>query len=98
MLPEVAAVRAVSLIRGIIREEPEAEIPVYKEVRYAYIELIASLSPVEQEIVTLKIVGGLTHREIGAVLGITARAAQKRYERAIASLREMEDEHGTETL
>ena len=95
-------------LRKAKREEPEAEmpahresrteIPVYKEVRYAYIELIASLSPVEQEIVTLKIVGGLTHREIGAVLGITARAAQKRYERAIASLREMEDEHGTETL
>ena len=44
---------------------------------------------------TLKIVGGLTHREIGAVLGITAGAAQKRYERAIATLREKEDLHGT---
>ena len=85
-------------LRKAKREEPQTEIPVYKEVRYAYIELIASLTPVEQEIVTLKIVGGLTHREIGTVLGITARAAQKRYERAIASLREMEDEHGTETL
>ena len=85
-------------LRKAKREEPQTEIPVYKEVRYAYIELIASLSPVEQEIVTLKIVGGLTHREIGTVLGITARAAQKRYERAIASLRKMEDEHGTETL
>ena len=79
-------------------EESETELPAHRETQYAYIELIASLTPAEQEIVTLKIVGGLTHREIGAVLGITARAAQKRYERAIASLREMEDEHGTKTV
>ena len=45
----------------------------------------------EQEIVTLKIVGGLSHKEVGAVLHITAGAAQKRYERAIAALREKED-------
>lgn len=36
---------------------------------------------------TLKIVGGLSHREIASVLGITTSAAQKRYERAIAALR-----------
>jgi len=53
--------------------------------------MIASLSPKDREIVTLKIVGGLTHREIGAVLGITAKAAQKRYERAIAALRDKEE-------
>lgn len=58
---------------------------------YGYIDMIASLSETDREIVTLKIVGGLTHGEIGAVLGITARAAQKRYERAIATLREKED-------
>jgi DNA-directed RNA polymerase specialized sigma24 family protein len=45
----------------------------------------------EQEIVTLKIVGGLSHKEIGLVLGITASAAQKRYERAISALRSKED-------
>ena len=75
-------------------EEPQAELPAHRESQYAYIELIASLTPAEQELVTMKIVGGLTHREIGAVLGITARAAQKRYERAIASLRDLEDEYG----
>ena len=85
-------------LRKAKREETEEALPAWKEAQYAYIELIASLSPAEQEIVTLKIVGGLTHREIGAVLGITARAAQKRYERAIASLRKMEEEHGTETI
>lgn len=69
------------------REQRFASSSAGRETQYEYIELIASLSPREQEIVTLKIVGGLTHREIGAVLGITAKAAQKRYERAIAALR-----------
>ena len=53
--------------------------------------MISSLSKTEQEIVTLKIVGGLSHKEIGSVLSITASAAQKRYERAIRTLREKED-------
>ena len=56
--------------------------------RYAYIELISALEPKEREIVTLKIVGGLTHREIAKVLGLTEHAAKKRYERAIQKLRE----------
>ena len=55
---------------------------------YAYLELIAPLAPKEQEIVTLKIIGGLTHREIGNVMGITEQAAKKRYQRAIEKLRE----------
>ena len=55
---------------------------------YAYIELIAPLEKKEQEIVTLKIAGGLTHREIGKVMGITEQAAKKRYQRAIEKLRE----------
>lgn len=55
---------------------------------YAYMELIAQLDRKEQEIVTLKIVGGLTHREIGKVMGITEQAAKKRYQRAIEKLRE----------
>lgn len=78
-------------LRKIKREQSYAEQPDDAVNQLEYIELISSLSPTEQEIVTLKIVGGLTHREIGAVLGITARAAQKRYERAIATLRNKED-------
>ena len=34
---------------------------------------------------------GLTHKEIGDILGISGKAAQKRYERALAELREKED-------
>ena len=55
---------------------------------FTYLELIAPLAQKEQEIVTLKIVGSLTHREIGKVLGLTEQAAKKRYERAIEKLRE----------
>ena len=72
------------------RELPYAVTPTQESSQLEYIELISGLSPAEQEIVTLKIVGGLTHREIGAVLGISAGAAQKRYERAIAALRDKE--------
>ena len=73
------------------RERPYAVTPTQESSQLEYIELISGLSPAEQEIVTLKIVGGLTHREIGAVLGISAGAAQKRYERAIAALRDKEE-------
>ena len=78
-------------LRRSKREQPHTEMLPQAQDQYAYIDLISSLSPKEQEIVTLKIVGGLTHREIGAVLGISAKASQKRYERAIAALREQED-------
>ena len=49
--------------------------------------MIAPLTPAEQEIVTLKIVGKLTNREVGKVMGITEQAAKKRYQRAIQKLR-----------
>ena len=78
-------------LRKSKREQSYAETPARLDRQFEYIELIASLSLMEQEIVTLKIVGGLSHKEIGSVLGITATAAQKRYERAISSLRNKED-------
>lgn len=85
-------------LRKAKRERACAEIPAQAEGRLEYIELIASLNSVEQEIVTLKIVGGMSHKEIGSVLGISASAAQKRYERAIRALRSKEDPNGTETV
>ena len=78
-------------LRKAKHEQTYKEPPSSFSNRLEYIELIAPLSPTEQEIVTLKIVGGLTHKEIGSVLGITPGAAQKRYERAIATLRDKED-------
>lgn len=78
-------------LRKAKREQPYDEASAHFDSRFEYIELISSLSPSEQEIVTLKIVGGLTHKEIGRVLGISSSAAQKRYERAICALRNKED-------
>ena len=78
-------------LRKAKHEQAYVETPAQLDSRYEYIELISSLSPMAQEIVTLKIVGGLSHKEIGSVLGITASAAQKRYERAISTLRSKED-------
>ena len=77
-------------LRKAKREQPREQLSAGTADAYEYIELISSLSPQEQEIVTLKIVGGLTHKEIGAVLGISPKAAQKRYERAIGALRDKE--------
>ena len=82
-------------LRKSRREQDYLLPPADGESPYTYIEMIAHLSTKEQEIVTLKIVGGLTHREIGTVLGISAKAAQKRYERAISTLREKEETDGT---
>ena len=69
-----------------LAQEPP-QIP-WEQNGYAYLELISTLTQKEQELVTLKIVGGLTHREIAKVLGLTEHAAKKRYERAIQKLRE----------
>lgn len=53
-----------------------------------FLELIQPLTPKEQEIVSLKILGNLSHKEIAAVLGITVHGTKKRYERAIGKLRQ----------
>ena len=70
------------------RNEREGKTQCGFTENYAYIELIAPLNPKDREIVTLKIVGGLTHKEIGKVMGLTEQAAKKRYQRAIERLRE----------
>lgn len=54
---------------------------------YEWLELTAPLTLQEREIVSLKILGGLTHAEIARVTGCTVHAAKKRYERAIEKLR-----------
>lgn len=84
-------------LRRSNREAGEMDYLEFDENPYGFIDLLAHLPQREQNIVILKIIGGLTHREIGSVLGITAAAAQKRYERAIATLREEEDAYGTKT-
>ena len=52
-----------------------------------YMEMIADLNEVEREIVSLKIIAGLTHQEIAKVLHMTTGSVQKRYERALNKLK-----------
>lgn len=55
---------------------------------WEFIELISPLTQTEQEILSLKFIGGFTHKEIAKITGTTVHAAKKRYERAIQKLRE----------
>lgn len=52
-----------------------------------YMEIIEELNETEREIVSLKIIAGLTHREIAKVLRMTTGSVKKRYERALHKLK-----------
>lgn len=54
---------------------------------FFYMEMIADLNDVEREIVSLKIIAGLTHKEIARVLHMTTASVKKRYERALNKLK-----------
>lgn len=59
---------------------------------WEYIDLLEGLSELERDIVSLHILGGLKHREVAALLGLTVHGEKKRYERALSKLRrEMEE-------
>ena len=53
-----------------------------------YMEMMEALNATEREIVSLKIIAGLPHREIAKVLHMTTGSVKKRYERAINKLQE----------
>ena len=71
-------------------EELPRDLPAH-EGQYAYIERISVLEQKDQEIVTLKVLSGMTSREIGKVMGMTGPAVQKRYRRAMEKLKEQEE-------
>lgn len=54
---------------------------------YLYMEMMTQLNDVEREIVSLKIIAGLTHREIAKLLHMTTSSVKKRYERALNKLK-----------
>ncbi|MBR0231898.1 MAG: sigma-70 family RNA polymerase sigma factor [Clostridia bacterium] len=78
------------------REIPSSGEPVYEnaQARGDFTEvievnaLLAALPESERQIVVLKAVDGSSYREIGEIMGITPEAARKKYERAIALLKE----------
>ena len=89
---KVARNLCYDILRRRIRElELTPEIAAPEGENWEFIELIAPLSQDERAIVSLKFIGGFTHKEIAKITGTTVHASKKRYERAIQKLRtEME--------
>ena len=56
-------------------------------VPFSDLEALRLLNEEERQIVTLKIEGGLRHREIAPMLGISQAACEKRYRRALEKLK-----------
>ena len=60
-----------------------------------FADMVSSLAKEDKEIVSLRIIGGFSHREIARMTGFSLHAEKKRYERAIQKLRrEYEEESG----
>ena len=74
-------------------QELPPELPSH-DGQYAYIERLSVLELSDREIVTMKVLSGMTCKEIGKVMGMTGPAVQKRYERAMKKLKEPEAHHG----
>lgn len=74
-------------------QELPPELPS-QDGQFAYIERIAVLDLTDREIVTMKILSGMTCKEIGKIMGMAAPTVQKRYERAIRKLKEQEEGYG----
>jgi len=70
------------------QEELQTPVSAIADQNWEFIELISSLTVLEQEIVSLKIIGGFSHKEIAKIIGTTVAATKKRYERAIHELRD----------
>lgn len=79
------------------KREREQELPPdlpSDDGQFAYIERISVLDLTDREIVTMKVLSGMTCKEIGKIVGMTGSTVQKRYERAMKKLREQEENHG----
>ncbi len=63
----------------------ESSVLVSMEVKKA----LDILDDEERQIITLKIYAGLKHKEIAALLGITMESSKKKYQRAVAKLRDL---------
>ena len=89
---KVARNLCMDLLRQRSREaELPPEISAPSGENREFLELISPLSQREQELVSLRFLGGFSHQEIARITGTTVHAAKKRYERAIQKLRtEME--------
>ena len=62
-------------------------LPEETQGKLMYMEMIAELDAVDREIVSLKIIAGLTHHEIAKLLHRTTGSVKKRYERALNKIK-----------
>ncbi len=92
-LYRVARNRCFDLLRKRKRQEELTEILVPEpDENLEFFELISLLNERDREIMTLRFVGGFSHKEIAKIMGTTVASTKKRYERAIRKLRnEMEE-------
>ena len=91
-LYKVARNQCYDLLKKSKKHQILSSFEAIPEQNWKFIELISPLSEREREIISLKYIGGFSHREIAEITGQTVHAAKKCYERAIQKLRkEMED-------
>lgn len=69
----------------VVERFDEGSVLASMEVKKA----LDTLDDTERQIITMKIYASLKHREIAALLGITEEACKKKYQRAVAKLREL---------
>lgn len=84
--------REVSMEQEEIARLLDETAPVQPESSLEYLSLLEGLNSLDRDIVSLHIVGGLTHRETAALLRMTVHSVKKRYERAIQTLRKRYEE------
>lgn len=71
----------------VVKEGEEMEeLPVFPEDKLEFISIIQILDETDREIVCMRIITGLKHREIARILELKTNTVKKRYERALAKL------------
>src|SRR4051812_41433317 len=79
------------------REKYQAEPPIWESISPVIDEAVADLKPDYRSAVTLRYFAGKSVCEVGAALGISEWAAQKRIDRAVAKLRSILARHGIQS-
>lgn len=76
-------------VAGLVDEAAWFQCPAEQAERAAAVETALTALPVAQrEVVVMKIWGGLTFKQVGAALGISANTAASRYRYGLDALRE----------
>lgn len=92
--PNLRPVDDSGLVSLASREEGPPEQVVHAEERRHIEALLATLTDDQREIVTLRLDGGLTAREVGAIVGKTEGAVRVAFHRALQHLRQAEQAGG----